>query len=429
MNRHRLARLAAGLGVLVAVAGLGCGGGDSDKPDAGPAGACVGTYSQAFPSEDDPQFCMYPWDTEKPALALTECDEVLENCSNTGATPDFSCLTMPIEHPATPATVTLTGYVDVFSSGPDADGARVQVFREADLDGVTDIDTVTPIATFDVILDIATLAGARACPSERDLEGDERFGQGRCALPDDDCTGECDKALDAVSFCHDTTCDDLQRWEVAYSIPNLPTNEFLVIRTVGLDGAGNPEVLNNTWSPLIQYNTFFGAGDAPCSSTAECDAFGLDAVCSDCIDTTVDPPIYRGDVNLLSSQDYLTIPTSAGLSGGVRPGNGGLAGEIHDCNSVRVRHAQVGFEKDRDPEVLVFFNGNPVKTLPRLQQINDGTNLLGLYSFLDITPGTFSVVGVGVHEGALFETNRFSAHVWPDSVTLVRLGGGRPAQE
>ena len=404
---------------VMGIALSGCGG-DDDGADSGPVGACTGTYSQAFPSEEDARFCMYPWDESKPELALTLCDEVSENCkpcegacADTPTTPNFDCLTDPLMGPADPATVTLTGFVDVFSSGPNSDGARVQVFRESALAGVTDISTVAPIAEFDVVLDDTTLADARACPVERDLEGDPNFEQGKCSLPDDTCGGQCDKALDAVEFCHETTCDDLQRWEVRYSIAGVPTNTFLVIRTVGLDGDGNPQVLNNTWAPMFQYNVFLSTADKACADDQD----------TDCIDTTVDPPLYRSDVNLLSSQDYLTIPTSAGLSAGITPGHGALAGEVHDC------HAQVGFALGRIPRVIAFFNGNPVKTLPRLQQINDGTNSLGLYAGLDLASGPVDVVAVGVNGGALAETNRFGAYVWPDSVTLVRLGGGRPPQE
>jgi hypothetical protein len=413
------------LGFLVlGLAVVGCGG-DDDKADAAPLGACTGTYSQAFPSEDDAQFCMFPWGTDKPELELTLCEDISENCkpcdgdcATTDTTPDFSCLADPPMGPATPATVTMTGFVDVFSSGPNSDGARIQVFRESQLDGVDDITTVTPIATFDVVLDAATLADARACPVERDLEGDPDFEQGKCSLPDDTCTGQCDKILDAVEFCHKTTCDDLSRWEVRYTIPSVPTNEFLVIRSVGLDTDGNPQVLNNTWSPLIQYNVFLSTADKACADESD----------TDCIDTSVDPALYRSDANLLSSQDYLTIPTSAGLSAGITPGNGGIAGEIHDCNSIRLGNAQVGFTADRVPRVIVFFNGNPVKTLPSLQQVTKGTNSLSLYAGLDVAPGPIDVVSVGVKDAALFEANRFTARIWPDSITLVRLGGGRPPQ-
>lgn len=236
--------------------------------------------------------------------------------------------------------------------------------------------------------------------------------QGQCVVPTDDCGGLCDKDLAAGQFCYQGSCIDLQRWEIPFAIPDLPTNEQLVLRTVGLDGAGNPQVLGNTWSPLIQYNVDL-ATDAPACA---------DADDRECIDTTAVPPLYRADVNLLSSQDYMTIPTSAGLSAGISPGNGAIAGEVHDCNGVRVQHAQVGFAVGRSPRVLVYFNGNPVRTLPRLQQITEGTDPLALYAGLDMTPGDVSLNAIGVSNGALREIGQFTTRIWPDSVTLVRLG-------
>lgn len=399
--------------LLAALVSWGCGGGDSDV-DAGPTGPCVGTYSMPWPSEEAAEFCLLPWDTSKPALELTECGEVFENCSNSGTTPNFSCVDEPPgEPPATPATVTLTGWVDVFSSGPNADGARIQIFRESDLAGVSDITTATPLATFDIELDETTLVGARACPKDTD------FKQGQCVVPTDDCLGQCDKAIGAGSFCYETECVDLQRWEVLYQVEDVPTNTFLVIRTVGLDSGGQPEVTGNTWSPMVQYNAYFATNDRDC----------VDELDRDCIDASASPAIYRADVNLLSSQDYMTIPTSAGLSAGVTPGNGAIAGEIQDCDQVRIRHAQVGFSLNRAPRVLVYFNGNVVKTLPRLQQAAEGTNKLSLYALLDISPGPIEISAVGVSGSAMREAGRYEAQIWPDSVTLVRIGGGRPPQE
>jgi hypothetical protein len=364
-----------------------------------------------WPTADEPQFCAFPWDESKPALALTECGEVFESCSTDGPTPDFSCVDDPGGNPpAEPSTVTLTGFVDVFSSGPNADGARIQVFRQSQLAGATDIDAVTPLASADVVLDTTTLVVARACPKEKD------FMQGQCVVPTADCGGGCNKTLDAVSFCWETSCEDLQRWEVRYAIANIPTNEFLIIRTVGLDDGGAPQVLNNTWSPLVQYNVFLRTDDRACTNAED----------NECLDATGTPALYQANVNLLSSQDYLTIPTSAGLSAGITPGHGAIAGEVHDCNRLRVRHAQIGFSIA--PRVLVYFNGNPVKTLPRLQQIQEGTDPLSLYSGLDIPAEPVAVVAIGVADGALREIGRFSARVWPDSVTIIGLGGGRPPQ-
>ncbi len=394
---------------------VACGGGGSGV-DSGPSGPCSGTFSMAWPTDDSPEFCVLPWTTADPALALTECGEVFESCSSTGPIPDFSCVdTPPGPPPAEPAAVTMTGFVDVFSSGPDSDGARIQIFRPAQLEGVSDIDidTVTPIASLDIVLDATTLVDARACPKEND------FMQGQCVVPTDDCGGQCDKDLAAGSFCWDTNCEDLQRWEVAYAIDNIPTNEFIDIRTVGLDDSGDPEITGNTWAPMFQYNVYFATNDRACADEHD----------SDCIDTSAAPPLYRSDVNLLSSQDYDTIPTSAGLSAGVTPGHGAIAGEVHDCDGSRVQHAQIGFTRGQPPRVLVYFNGNVVKTLPRLQQATLGTNSLSLYSGLDIAPGEIDLVAIGVEGSVLREAGRFTTRVWPDSVTSVRLGGGRPAQE
>jgi len=409
MSRVRVVSLL--VGVLVAA---GCGGGNGSGADAGPQGACpVKPFTMAFPSEEDPQFCSMSWDGTKPELSLTECGEVFESCSDTGSVPDFSCIdTPPGPPPATPATVTMRGYVDVFSSGPNADKARIQVFRDSDLDGVEDITTATPMTTFDIVLDATTLASARACPQSKD------FMQGQCVLPTNDCGGQCDKVMGAGQFCYQTSCEDLQRWEVQYEIPNIPTNTFLVVRTVGLDNQGQPQVRGNTWAPMIQYNAYFATNDHTCA----------DALDLDCIDTSGATPIYQVNVNLLSSQDYMTIPTTAGLSAGVPPGHGAFAGEVHDCNGVRVQHAQVGFDPGRDPSKLVFFNGNPVSTLPRIQQAADGTDPLGLYAGLDDAPGPIDLVAIGNMGGTVREIGRFTTRVWADSVTLVRIGGGRPPQ-
>lgn len=399
--------------VVVAASAIACGGGGGDGADAGDTGPCVGTFNMAWPSIDDPQFCMLQWDTTKPGLELTECGEVFELCSNSGPVADFSCIdTPPGDPPETPDTVTITGFVDVFSSGPNSNNARVFIYRESEIADTDNLDAATPLASFDVVLDNASLVEARSCPSERD------FMQGQCVIPTEDCGGQCDKDLAAGQFCWETACEDLQRWEIRYSVADIPTNEFLAIRTVGLDEQGEPQVLGNTWAQMMQTNVMFKTNDRACDDDLD----------TDCIDTTVDPALYRTDVNLLSAQDYMTIPTSAGLSAGITAGNGAIAGEVHDCNGVRVRHAQVGFSLDRDPRVLVYFNGNPVKTLPRLQQSAEGTNTLGLYSGLDVTTGPIELVGVGVEDSALREVGRYATRIWADTVTLVRLGGGRPAQ-
>ncbi|HEY2749331.1 MAG TPA: hypothetical protein VGL86_32155, partial [Polyangia bacterium] len=72
--------------------------------------------------------CFYP---PTVAAARTQCGDVTEYCDTTGVmAPNLGCLTapMPPAAGAAPASVTLTGFVHVFSSGPDSNNVRVQVF-------------------------------------------------------------------------------------------------------------------------------------------------------------------------------------------------------------------------------------------------------------------------------------------------------------
>ena len=50
------------------------------------------------------------------------------------AAPNLTCLGQGDTPPADPPTVTLQGFLDVFSSGPEPTGVRVQVFDLADLE-------------------------------------------------------------------------------------------------------------------------------------------------------------------------------------------------------------------------------------------------------------------------------------------------------
>ena len=56
----------------------------------------------------------------------TACGDVTEFCDKTStAAPNLACLATPKQNPAGPATVTVTGFIHVFSSGPNANGVSV----------------------------------------------------------------------------------------------------------------------------------------------------------------------------------------------------------------------------------------------------------------------------------------------------------------
>jgi hypothetical protein len=134
---------------IAAVAACGGNSGSSPSPDGGSTGTCANppTVEDSTPPSG-PQQCAAsscgPSNSCTPAEPLNACcvwvaqptDPLADgiglhrySTSNPNATPDLSCLTNPGTL-GTPQTVTLTGYVWLFSSGQDSAGVQVDIFPE-----------------------------------------------------------------------------------------------------------------------------------------------------------------------------------------------------------------------------------------------------------------------------------------------------------
>src|SRR5262245_51935975 len=74
--------------------------------------------------------CIY---TPPDPAARTACGDVSEFCDPMSKpAPNLSCLTSNmVNRPATPATVTATGWVHVFSNGPDSTNVSITVWDQA----------------------------------------------------------------------------------------------------------------------------------------------------------------------------------------------------------------------------------------------------------------------------------------------------------
>jgi hypothetical protein len=162
---------------------------------------------------------------------------------------------------------------------------------------------------------------------------------------------------------------------------------------------------------------FLASDDKACAS----------AQSTDCLDMT-DPtkPKYQLNVNTLSQSDYGNIPMVAGLSGGISIGDGAVAGEVHDCGNVRLGNVQVGAAPPGDR--LTYFNGNPYDTLPDSSRATTGTDVLGLYASLNVTPGKIDVESAGLVDGMVVPVGKYQAVVYANSVAVVNLNGGKPEQ-
>ncbi|MCA9669145.1 MAG: hypothetical protein KC503_26295 [Myxococcales bacterium] len=426
MLTYRLAQRAA-LALLV-LAAVGCSDSTTPLPDGTKPPADGGTDSDGAPpakcSRADFPFSYdgLCYNEPKSDGKRTQCGDIVENCDDSGKNePALACWSAPPALPQGPTSVTLTGYVDVFSSGPNADGVTIEVYDYDALQKAIVEDaaagklkakyfpSVAPIATDTVALDWtdtskppsdATRGPARACPADKKLRLP-------CIVPDNTCgTSQpyCDLAAD--QYCHAGTCQDRLRWEVRYRIENVPTNKRLVIRT-----RGKNEFDDGTWGIMLMYSVFLRADAATCK----------DGEYNDCMNKDGN---YELEVSALSRSDYRTIPITAGLSGGIPDGQGAVAGEVRDCDDIVLGGFQVATEPA--PTVMVYFNGNPVKTLPVLGRFDQGTNEDGIFAALGIKPGEVTVGAVGVGSGNKISAGTIKAAVLPDSVTVVAFDGPDP---
>jgi len=184
-------------------------------------------------------------------------------------------------------------------------------------------------------------------------------------------------------------CGD--RWECAYTYVGVPTETELAIRTENADGS-------ELWAPLVQYNIYIPA--------AEVDAGG-----------------WEHDVRALAEPDYSVIPGTA-IGSPITPGNGAVAGEVHDCGDVRLSNAVADIDKSR--RLTTYFTSNEDSPLP--DSAAEGTSVLGLYAALDVPEGPVTVAAGGFVNGEFVALGQHRVWVYPDTVTSVTFKGLRPYQ-
>jgi hypothetical protein len=364
----------------------------------------------------------------------TPCDSnVTFNCDTSHmSTPALACLSTTAPPVSTTlAEVTLTGFLHVYSYGPDTIShttpiqsiALVQVFRTTALAAGQDPAVTTPLASTPVPVPPAydpTKAPPSIDPTERRAcDSDVRIG---CSIPAaSGCTQSvCNDGLngrkDDQKYCRDlgggqSECSDRLRWEDRYTITHVPTNVALAIRATGPNG-----VASSPWANTMNANIMLLTTDRACASTND----------SGCLDTTTTPgtTLYRLNVDVVSNSDYQTIPSAAG--GIISKGHGAIFGEVHDCDDVRVGNVVVGTQPGS--QRFTYYNGDPVHTAPDIARFPMGTDRLGKFAAFDFAPGP-----VDVQTNGLLTTTSggrsfgdFSAMVYPSTITLLTINGGRP---
>ena len=190
-----------------------------------------------------------------------------------------------------------------------------------------------------------------------------------------------------------------RKWRT-YSIDGVPSETELIIRTMSAQG-------HSDFVSLWDYNMYISNDDPDLDSN----------------------DVWHHDVRGVLASDYQTIPNTAGF-GAIAPGNGAIAGEVHDCGNIRVLGAAVATNVSNAG--LGYFSDNEDEPLPVLSGTQDYTSTLGLYAIYDAPEGKARVSAVGVRDNngtnELVSLGYYDVHVFPDAITAITFRGLRPFQ-
>ncbi len=254
----------------------------------------------------------------------------------------------------TPKTVTLKGWVRLFSGGGDSAGVKVEIFEEGPNGALG-----KPVGTAVVTTDADTPEPKR-----------ETFLK-KC--PDGGCIFR------------------------AFEYKGVPTETPLVVRTS--DATGGQQ-----WADFYDYNVYFAntkveAGDV----------------------VTYEP-------SAVAATDINTVASAAG-GFTVKQDRGLLAGEVHDCDDVRVAGAMVDTDAAHEGDMF-YFGENESDPLPDKSRALLGTSKLGLFGTLNLPTGTpIRVSALGKVGGQTVLLGHYTVQTFPGAVTALSFRGRRPWQK
>lgn len=277
----------------------------------------------------------------------------LNRYSSTDPTLKLGCLDDPGAFEA-PQTVTLKGFVRLFSSGNDSSGVRIEIYKEGPNGALGEkVGSTVETKDTDAVLEPKP-TWLKKCP------------EGGCSFR-------------------------------AYTYTGVPTETPLIIKTSDVNAGGS------RWKELYDYNILFR-------------------------NKQIQEGVIAHDPNAVAATDVNTVAAAAG--GFIpKPDKGVLAGEVHDCEDVRLSGATVDTDVPHEAD-LFYFGENEADPLPDQQQTRKGTSRLSLFGALNFPTGVpIRVTAVGKNNGQTILVGTHIIQTFPGAVTALSLRGRRPNQK
>jgi len=328
--------------------------------------------SCSFPAGADPTTCSAVRDlnaccawVQEPTKELT-ASTGLHNFSIADSTykPNLGCLTAPPSSGA-PQTVTLKGYLKLFSSGGDSAGVKIEIYKEGDNGG------------------LGALVGAAVTTSKDDMADPPQM-----------------PLVTWLNKCPPEGCKFR-----SFTYAGVPTETPLIIKTSDASASG-------TWADLYDYNIYFANGSVdPGTMTVKYDPSALAAT----------------DIGVVAATVGATIKAGKGLIAGevhdcIVPKPGDYAQEV------RLSGAMVDSDQPHDSQMF-YFTDNEADPLPDLNNKSGTSRLglFGAINLPTGVPIRLSAVGRSNGADVLLGT--YVVQTFPGAVTALSFRGRRPSQK
>ena len=184
-----------------------------------------------------------------------------------------------------------------------------------------------------------------------------------------------------------------------FEIPNVPTNTWLVIRS-----RNTIPIYDKKWKDTQIYGVYLYADQV--------DADGR----------------IKSNAMMVSDGQWVTVPNTLLVPGGIRKNNGAVGGRIRDCrggerSSFTVGNASIGLlEPGR---ATGYFNDDEEDTVPLLD--STGTDMYGRFTAVDVPPGLNRVAAsVRLPDGSIESLGSEEFLLIPDSLAIVSFPGKQP---
>ena len=183
-----------------------------------------------------------------------------------------------------------------------------------------------------------------------------------------------------------------------YEIPGVPTNTWLVMRAKNTVAG-----LETKWKDTYGYGVYIPADQV--------DADGK----------------YKYNATMVSSSQWVLVPSTLMVPGGIKKNHGAVGGRIRDCGNdsrsgYTVGEASVGLGNPGSANG--YFNDNEDDTVPLPSRT--ATDMYGRFAIVDVPPGFNAISAAILKDGEITSLGKETFYLVPESLLVVSFPGKKP---